>query len=223
VVQGFLLILIIAQLVWLIMFIAKKTSNKIGLLILEFVTYVGSAIAATYYDQLPGSGIMPGFTYMGEVLAAFAAVVATSIIFVITMVVINLRTKKSWLLFFALIFAMIGILTITLQIHLNWGKEKTKATVLEYAKEQVGDNEHEKMRICFVVDGVEYIESIHIYEPEYEIGEEIDIYVRKYAPRKGDEDRYVHTYYENYFGVYMLSFVLSVIFVFAYLKNIKKI
>lgn len=187
--EALIYILIITQIVWLIMYISNKTKKVLGLFILELITFVCGTVMATYYEQLSGTGMMPGLSYLGEILLGYLAVLLTSLIFVITTTVIIIRTKKSWLLFFALLFFVRGTLTVTLQIHLNWGVQKVKATVLEYTTEQSGSNVYDVMRVSFSAEGKEYVEKRHIYEKEYEIGEEIDIYIKKIQPTTYDEEK----------------------------------
>ncbi len=219
--EALIYVLIITQIVWLIMYISNKTKKVLGLFILELITFVCGTVMATYYEQLPGTGMMPGLSYLGEILLGYLAVLLTSLIFVITATVIIIRTKKSWLLFFALLFFVMGTLTVTLQIHLNWGVQKVKATVLEYTTEQSGSNVYDVMRVSFSAEGKEYVEKRHIYEKEYEIGEEIDIYIKKIQPTTYDEEKYSMTYYENYFWVYFIFYGISLLLICVYIRKNK--
>lgn len=40
-----------------------------------------------YYNNLPGSGFMPGLTYIGEVLFSYGAMIIYSIILAITLII----------------------------------------------------------------------------------------------------------------------------------------
>ena len=85
-----LLIIYIVILIFLIVNFVKCLKSKVKwsrLFIFEIFSTILSAILLMYYNNLPGSGFMPGLTYIGEVLFSYGAMIIYSIILAITLII----------------------------------------------------------------------------------------------------------------------------------------
>lgn len=86
----FFLIIYILIFIFLIFNFVRCLKNKskwIKLFIYEIIFIILSLVLFIYYNNLPGSGFMPGLTYLGETLISFIAMMLYIIIFVVTLVV----------------------------------------------------------------------------------------------------------------------------------------
>ena len=100
--SGIMLISYIAIFIFqtvLLVFSAKKRSAKLFALLfsVEIAPMVIAFILMRYFDSLPGYGFMPGFTYLGEILASmgalilYAAMLAVSLLVLLIMFIIKKR------------------------------------------------------------------------------------------------------------------------------------
>jgi len=60
---------------------------------LEALAVAGSFCAIHIFDALPGGGMMPGLTWLGEVLYSMGAVAVYAVLLLITVVIWALRHK----------------------------------------------------------------------------------------------------------------------------------
>ena len=75
----------------------KKTSLWIFLFLIEIIPTIIAFILMRYFDNLPGSGFMPGFTYFGEVIASLGAIILYAIMLFISLcglVITKIISKK---------------------------------------------------------------------------------------------------------------------------------
>ncbi|MDD6272709.1 MAG: hypothetical protein PUA90_04245 [bacterium] len=83
------LIIYLMIFIFLIFNFVRCLKNKFKwnkLLIFEIVFIVLTLILFIYYNNLPGFGFMPGFTYLGETLVNLASMILFIIIFLITLI-----------------------------------------------------------------------------------------------------------------------------------------
>jgi len=79
------IVILVLQIVLLVLSLRKK--QKKLWLILFLVEVIPMLIAnglRIYYDSLPGYGIMPGLTYIGEVLYSYGASIVYCLVFVVS-------------------------------------------------------------------------------------------------------------------------------------------
>lgn len=84
-----LFIIYIGILIFLIMTFLKCLKKKVKwsrLILFELIFIMASAILLTYYDHLPGSGLMPGLTYLDEVFLSFCAMASYVIMLALTLI-----------------------------------------------------------------------------------------------------------------------------------------
>ena len=81
------------QVFWLIKACLKKRSLKL-LLVGNVFSILLSGFLLWYFDTLPGFGMMPGFAYFPEVFASLCAIVAFTVLTVITFFCRLYRRKK---------------------------------------------------------------------------------------------------------------------------------
>lgn len=85
----------ILQIVLLVVTIRKKTKRLWTLLFsVELIPMLVAIGLMIYYENLPGYGIMPGFSYLGEVLFSFGAAVLYGIFFLISICSCIVIAKK---------------------------------------------------------------------------------------------------------------------------------
>lgn len=90
------ILILILQVYLLVSSIRKKTKESwLTLFLSEVIPMFIAFMLANYYDNLPGSGFMPGFTYMGEILFSYsAAIIYGIILFISVFSFIVSRRKK---------------------------------------------------------------------------------------------------------------------------------
>lgn len=64
----------------------KNKSKWNRLFIFEIISIILALFLFIYYNNLPGFGFMPGFTYLGETLVNLASMILFIIIFLITLI-----------------------------------------------------------------------------------------------------------------------------------------
>lgn len=80
--------LLAGQLVMLIRAIRRPSAKRWGaLLAVELFCALGAWCLARFFDALPGVGMMPGFTYLAEVLFSLCAVVAYCGLFAVSVII----------------------------------------------------------------------------------------------------------------------------------------
>lgn len=85
-----LFIIYILFFIFLIVKLIKCLKNKASwkmLFLLEFFSIIISFVLMRYYDSLPGSGFMPGLTYLGEWIACFGATILFVAMLVISTII----------------------------------------------------------------------------------------------------------------------------------------
>ena len=99
--SGIMLVIYIAifisQIVLLVFSVRRKSAKLFALLFLsEIIPLVIAYVLMRYFDNLPGYGFMPGFTYLGEILASLGAVIlyATAIVASLLVLLIMFIIKK---------------------------------------------------------------------------------------------------------------------------------
>jgi hypothetical protein len=133
-----------------------------------------------YYDSLPGYGIMPGFSYMGEVLLSFFASVLYGACFLISSCIfIVLEEKKKKIIpFYALavfLFLVVGTWYLGNEFIRNFDKIKCTGTIVGYTDVNMGGTEEQWPLIEFTVDGKQYQDDYPMFEGA-ELGTEITVY-----------------------------------------------
>lgn len=139
----------IIQIVCLVKCIKNKMKWRI-LIIFEIISIFTAMLLMNYYDSLPGSGFMPGLTYLGEILGSFASMIlyiAMLIITLIIKIIIFLINKKKQgkdyfpkikfiIRIFAIIAVLIGIIsTIGTAIH-NYNTCKVSAIIVDNVEDE---------------------------------------------------------------------------------------
>ena len=90
------IVILILQIILLVKTIRKKTKKLWRTLFsIELIPMLISIVLMIYYDNLPGYGFMPGFSYLEEVLFSFGAAVLYGINFLISICSCIVTAKKS--------------------------------------------------------------------------------------------------------------------------------
>lgn len=75
----------------IICFVFTVTKKSYGFLILSaalnFVAGITGCLGCRYFDNLPGGGFMPGFTYLGDYLLQYGYAIIAFVLFVVLMIV----------------------------------------------------------------------------------------------------------------------------------------
>ena len=75
----------------IICFVFTVTKKSYGFLILSaalnFVAGITGCLGCRYFDNLPGDGFMPGFTYLGDYLLQYGYAIIAFVLFVVLMIV----------------------------------------------------------------------------------------------------------------------------------------
>lgn len=75
----------VLQIALLVLSIRKKQKKLwLSLFLVEVIPMLIANGLRIYYDSLPGYGIMPGLTYIGEVLYSYGASIIYCVLFVIS-------------------------------------------------------------------------------------------------------------------------------------------
>lgn len=185
----------IIQIVCLVKCIKNKLKWRI-LIIFEIISIFTAMLLMNYYDSLPGSGFMPGLTYLGEVLGSFASMIlyiAMLIITLIIKIIIFLINKKKQgkdyfpkikfiIRIFAIIAVLIGIIsTIGTAIH-NYNTCKVSATIVD----NVEDEGWYHPVVQFDVNGTTYTVTAtnHGSGAKYSLDKEMVVYYNKNNPNE---------------------------------------
>lgn len=224
-----LLIIYIVILIFLIVNFVKCLKSKakwIRLFTFEIFSTILSAILLMYYDNLPGSGFMPGLTYLFEVLFSFGAMVLYSIILDITLItkliIYLLEKKKQGKNYFPKIIFTISILIFVFGIYtfiidlindINIGG--ANATIVYYAENELG---YERPVVKYTVDGKNYEAMIKVLNDEIQNSTINDVVKIHYDKTTPSQLAYL-TYYEN---IYIPCFIISFLLFFVVTKKLKK-
>ena len=100
--SGIMLVTYIAififQIILLVFSVRKKATRLWAFLFLSEVIPLAIALALMkYFDSLPGYGFMPGFTYLGEILASMGAAIlyaVTLFVSLCVLVIVLLRKRR---------------------------------------------------------------------------------------------------------------------------------
>ena len=185
----------ITQIVCLVKCIKNKLKWSI-LIFFEIISIITAMLLMNYYDSLPGSGFMPGLTYLGEVLGSFAAMILYIAMFIITItikIIILLINKKKQgkdyfpkikfiIKIFAIIAVLIGIIsTIGAAIH-NYNTCKVSAIIVD----NVEDEGWYHPVVQFDANGTTYTVTAtnHGSGAKYVLNKEMVIYYNKNNPNE---------------------------------------
>ena len=161
--------------------IKGKNKSWIKLIFIEVITMITSFAIGIYFNNLPGSGFMPGLTYLGEWLFSMGAAVLYFIILFVTIcskVIIYERNLKKqgekyaqpFYLILAIIFLIAGTISICLEFYENKGEIKTKGTIIaieDREEDYVNNGVREQhimqyAMISFIVKIIRMIWKMHI-------------------------------------------------------------
>ena len=79
------IVILVLQIVLLVLSIRKKQKKLwLSLFLVEVIPMLIANGLRIYYDSLPGYGIMPGLTYIGEVLYSYGASIVYCLVFVVS-------------------------------------------------------------------------------------------------------------------------------------------
>ena len=194
----------------------KKKNNKYWIMtfVIEIIFIIISKIVENYYNSLPGYGFMPGLTYFGETLLSLGANTIYYIMLFITMlakIIAFEREQKRqgkkyanpFLLIIALIFIIIGIVSLYNEISYNWDKKETIGTVINFTR--IGQNEPWPV-ISFNVQGKDYEDYAII--SNVEIGDNVKVYYYS-----NDDSYRITPYLANNKIVYIPSLMIGLLII----------
>lgn len=79
------IVILVLQIVLLVLSLRKKQKKLwLSLFLVEVISILAATGLRIYYDHLPGYGIMPGLTYIGEVLYSYGASIVYFLLFVVS-------------------------------------------------------------------------------------------------------------------------------------------
>lgn len=79
------MVILVLQIVLLVLSLRKKQKKLwLSLFLVEVIPMLIANGLRIYYDSLPGYGIMPGLTYIGEVLYSYGASIVYCLVFVVS-------------------------------------------------------------------------------------------------------------------------------------------
>ena len=82
------LALLVGQLVMLVRTIRRPAAKRWGLLLAaELFCALGAWRLARFFDALPGTGMMPGLTYLAEVLFSMCAAMVYAVLLAVSVVI----------------------------------------------------------------------------------------------------------------------------------------
>lgn len=185
----------IIQIVCLVKCIKNKLKWNI-LIFLEIISIITAMLLMNYYDSLPGSGFMPGLTYLGEVLGSFASMILyiamliiTLIIKIIIFLINNKKQGKDYfpkikfiIRIFAIIAVLIGIIsTIDVAIH-NYNTCKVSAIIVD----NVEDEGWYHPVVQFDANGTTYTVTAtnHYSGAKFSLDKEMVVYYNKNNPNE---------------------------------------
>lgn len=198
----------------------KRQAKWWILIVSEIIAIAISAFLCSYFDNLPGSGFMPGFTYLGEVLFSYGAAILFSVIFAVSVIsktiIFLLEKKKQGKNYFPGIYLTISIIlfifgTIFLIVDLknDLNVKKVEATIVSYV-----DNEYGYARpvVRYSVDGVTYEAMIEVFTKEIKnsgLNDTVSVHYDKSDPSQFGYLSYYENLYVPCFGISIILFFLS--------------
>ncbi|MBQ3544845.1 MAG: hypothetical protein IJA34_07675 [Lachnospiraceae bacterium] len=95
----FFLIIYILILILNIVLIVRAFRNKtkkhwINMFIVECISVTIALLVMLYHDSLPGYGVMPGFSYLGEILFSYVAMILYTVCLIVSLLgclIINVK------------------------------------------------------------------------------------------------------------------------------------
>ena len=79
------MVILVLQIVLLVLSLRKKQKKLwLSLFLVEVIPMLIANGLRIYYDSLPGYGIMPGLTYIGEVLYSLGASIVYCLVFLVS-------------------------------------------------------------------------------------------------------------------------------------------
>lgn len=79
------IVILVLQIALLVLSLRKKQKKLwLSLFLVEVIPMLIANGLRIYYDSLPGYGIMPGLTYIGEVLYSYGASIIYCVLFVVS-------------------------------------------------------------------------------------------------------------------------------------------
>lgn len=218
------LIIYVALLIYLIVNFVKCSKNKgkwSRLFIFEIISVILAIVLSMYYDNLPGSGFMPGLTYIGEILISLGAAIVYGVMFVITLftkIILYLLDKKKQgknyfpqiAILIAILLLIRGVYTLILDLKNDTNIERVTATIIGY--------NGASPIVEYIVDNKTYENEVEVISKDIlnsNLNDNIEIYYNKKQPSKLG---YL-SYYEN---VYIPCFALSAILLMILIIKPKK-
>lgn len=205
----------------------KNKAKWSRLFIYEASFIILSAVLLIHYDNLPGSGFMPGLTYLGEVLFSFGAMIlyciALGITLITKLIIYLLEKKKQGKNYFpkiAVIIATIlficGVNTLILDLKNDMNVAKIDGTIINYTENEYG---YKRPVVQYTVGDNTYEVMIEVLNSKIQnsnLNDKVEIHYNKKEPSKL---AYL-SYYEN---VYIPCFLISlIIFITLIIKSLKK-
>lgn len=90
------IVILVLQMVLLVLSVRKKQKKLwLSLFLVEVIPMLIANGLRIYYDSLPGHGIMPGLTYIGEVLYSLGASIVYCLVFVVSVLCYVASPKES--------------------------------------------------------------------------------------------------------------------------------
>lgn len=89
------IVILIALVALLVLSLRKNTKlHWVTLFSAESVSMLVSLGLARYYDSLPGYGMMPGLSYLEEVVASYGALVVYGVTLLVSAIFMIVRARK---------------------------------------------------------------------------------------------------------------------------------
>ena len=219
------IIVAILEIILYIRTIKGKNKSWMKLILMESIALISAILMGIYFNNLPGSGFMPGLTYLGEWLFSMGAALLYFIILFVTIcskiIVYENNLKKQGkkyaqplYLILAVVFVIIGCVSLAIEIYENKGKIKTMGTIIaieDRVEWHINNGIREQYVeqyaiISFNVNGTNYTDD-RIKRDEMNVGDVIDIYCKDYP--NDFEDTYKLSYHTDNKIIYIPLFALS--------------
>lgn len=219
------IIVAILEIILYILTIKGKNKSWMKLVLMESIALISAILMGGYFNNLPGTGFMPGLTYLGEWLFSMGAALLYFIILFVTIcskiIVYENNLKKQGkkyaqplYLILAVIFVIIGCISLAIEIYENKGKIKTRGTIIaieDRVEWHINNGIREQYVeqyaiISFNVNGTNYTDD-RIKRDEMNVGNVIDIYCKDYP--NDFEDIYKLSYHTDNKIIYIPLFALS--------------
>lgn len=219
------LVVFVVQIILLVKSIKKKEKKYwINVFVLEIFSIIISISLWFYYESLPGYGFMPGLSYLGEILLSFGVAILYSIMLFITIcakIIIYERHQKQqgkkhanpFISIIALIFIIIGMVSLASELIHNCGKKETIGTVVEYKEIRTGGGIEYCPIISFFVDGKEYEDDYPMLD-DAEIGDNVKIY---YYPV--NEEYHITLHLTDNKIIYIPTFIIGILIIILRFKD----